>query len=81
MASICWRIQAAVAKTFRVAFKYPSSPVASSAAQQAALNPPGRLPANVGERYSPPGQSPMVKYWKRRSSRPRYRITEDPFGA
>jgi hypothetical protein len=35
----------------------------TSAAQAAALKAPGRLPASVGEKYNPPGQSEAVKYW------------------
>ena len=35
----------------------------TSAAQHTALRAPGRLPARVGEKYMPPGQSVMVKYW------------------
>ena len=34
-----------------------ASAAGAVAAQQAALNAPGRLPAKVGEKYRPPGQS------------------------
>ena len=51
------------------------------AAQQAALSPPGRLPARVGEKYRPPGHSVAVKYWCERSSAPRYSTTEVPLAA
>jgi len=51
------------------------------AAQQAAISAPGRLPANDGEQYNPPGQSVETKYWCRRSSGVRYSTTEVPFAA
>lgn len=60
---------------------YPFSPMDTRAAQQAALRAPGRLPAKVGEKYSPPGQSVMVKYWYRRRALPRYKITDVPLAA
>jgi hypothetical protein len=37
-------------------------PIVTIAAQHTALNAPGLLPAIVGEKYSPPGQSAAVKY-------------------
>ena len=41
----------------------PLRPSDTIAPQHAALSAPGRLPAKVGEKYRPPGQSVMVKYW------------------
>ena len=63
IASMPLRIRAAVSRMRFVASRYPCSPRDAIAAQQAALNAPGRLPARVGEKYRPPGQSVEVKYW------------------
>ena len=50
----------------------------------AMLRRPAQVPpelAKVGEKYKPPGQSVMVKYWCRRSSLPRYMTTDVPLAA
>ena len=51
------RTRVAVSSTWRVASRYPASPMVTIAAHASAESAPGRLPANVGEKYSPPGQS------------------------
>src|SRR5438067_10047462 len=72
---------AAVSRMRRVASRYPSSPVATMAAQHAADSAPGLDPARVGEKYSPPGHSVATKYWYERSWTPWYSTTEVPLAA
>src|SRR5262249_5643554 len=54
------RTLAPVSRIRRAASVYPRSPMDTIAAQHVADSAPGRLPANVGDRYRPPGQSAVV---------------------
>src|SRR5208337_717767 len=63
----------------RVAFRYPSSPSVTIAAQVDALIPSERLPATVGDAYKPPCQSVIAKYMRRRNARLRKSTTDAPF--
>jgi len=57
------RMRAVVSRMRRAAFSYPPSPPTETmAAKETADNALGRLPAKVGEKYSPPGHSAVAKY-------------------